>query len=168
LKEGRNQEDWEVLRFAGTAEDGSKRSLKICSRDHLLRLGSEPEIRRFGVLSVRMVRYTRRYHPRDGHRIFIYQPLRLTEDLFILHDADFLHPEEDMTAVNPGVTCDLFLTSAVIYETSPHSASSLKAALLRKWRVVSNAPCVEDLLPLLYRFCNFDAQFAQRLRIEFT
>ncbi|KAF2744333.1 hypothetical protein M011DRAFT_460900 [Sporormia fimetaria CBS 119925] len=168
LREDKNQENWEVLRFAGTAKDGSKRSLKICSRDHLLHVGSEPAIRRFGVLSSRKVRYTRRYHPRDGHRIFIYQPLKLKEDLFVLDDADFLHPKDDLIAVNPGVTCDLFLTSVPVYEVAPNTASGLKATLLNKWRAISKEPCVEDVIPLLYRFRDFDAQFAQRLRIEFT
>jgi hypothetical protein len=54
-EEGRSQQVWEVLRFAGTAEDGSKRSLKIGSCEHLLNAGSEHAILRFGVLSSRSV-----------------------------------------------------------------------------------------------------------------
>ncbi|RAQ98581.1 haloacid dehalogenase domain-containing protein hydrolase [Stemphylium lycopersici] len=162
------QESWEVLRFAGTTEDGSKRSLKICSRKHLLDVGSEHAVRRFGVLSSRTVRFTHRHHPQDGDRIFIYQPLKLSPDLSILEDADFLHPEDKALAVNPGVTLDLFLTSVPVYEDASSMASNLKAALIRKWRWISKASCVEDMIQLFYRYPSFSAQFSRQLRIEFS
>ncbi|EZF78364.1 hypothetical protein H105_00617 [Trichophyton soudanense CBS 452.61] len=167
LSEGRNEE-WEVLRFSGWAQDSSKRSLKICSQAHLFDMAAHHSIERFGVLSARAVRHCRRYHPSDGHRIFAYQPLRLTEDLYILHDADFIHPDSSPTAINPGVTCDLLLTSVVYYDSYPDSTKRLISALLRKWKTISKADSVLSIMPLFYRYLDFDDIFSQRLRAKLS
>ncbi|OAL68878.1 hypothetical protein A7D00_7133 [Trichophyton violaceum] len=158
LSEGRNEE-WEVLRYSGWAQDSSKRSLKICSQAHLFDMAAHHSIECFGVLSARAVRHCRRYHPSDGHRLFAYQPLRLTEDLYILHDADFIHPDSSPTAINPGVTCDLLLTSVVYYDSYPDSTKRLISALLRKWKTISKADSVLSIMPLFYRYLDFDDIF---------
>lgn len=129
---------------------------------------SSPAACRFGVLSARVVRHTRRYHPHDGHRLFVYQPLRLAGNLSILYDADFLQPEGESVAVNPGVTCDLFLTSRVLYESCPSFASDLIGALLRKWQVISKVPIVQNIIPLLYRYHRFNDYFVQNLQTAFA
>ncbi|KFH42025.1 hypothetical protein ACRE_072460 [Hapsidospora chrysogenum ATCC 11550] len=107
--------EWEVLRFAGWAQDGSKRSLKICSRDHLRRIASCPTVCWFGVLSARDVRYCHRYHPDDGHRLFVYQPLHFTQGLHVLCDADYLHLDGHATAIPWTILSQLYCRSGNFY-----------------------------------------------------
>ncbi|KAJ2903744.1 hypothetical protein MKZ38_009396 [Zalerion maritima] len=168
LNNDRNRQGWDVLRYAGWAEDSSKRSFKIWSQAHILGVTASPAACRFGVLSARVVRHTRRYHPYDGHRLFVYQPLRLAENLSILYDADFLQPDGESAAVNPGVTCDLFLTSRVIYESCSGSVDHLIAALLCKWQTISKVPIVQDIIPLLYRYHHFHDHFVRHLQTKFS
>ena len=127
------QKGWNVLTFAGWAKDLSKRSLKICSLDHLLFMTSNFTACRFGVISARTVKFIRRYHSCDGRRLFVYQPFRLAANLSIFYDADFLHPQGNAAGVNSGITCDLFLTPQAICEGCFDSIDHSIAALFRKW-----------------------------------
>lgn len=163
-----HQEEWEVLRFAGWAKDGSKRSIKIFSKQHFLEMTENDfEARRFGVLSAKVVKHSRRHHPQEGGRVFVFQPTRLTEKLYVLHDADFLHKPGDTVAINPGVTCDLFLTSIKIYEVSSHITDMVKAALIRKCCALSRYSNAADVLLLFYRAAEFDGGFTERLKLDF-
>jgi hypothetical protein len=157
---------WEVVRFSGWAGDGSKRSLKLWSEEHIRTIATDSEVCRFGVLSAKTVRYTRNHHPRTGNRIFVYQPLRIAENLSVLIDVDFLAGEDDPAAVSAGVTCDLFLSSYALFERSPGSISSLKGALMRKWHALTGEPDVACLTPLLHGYSRFDAKTIHRLEIE--
>ncbi|KAF4971259.1 hypothetical protein FSARC_1881 [Fusarium sarcochroum] len=168
LLEHKTQSDWEVLRFAGWAKDGSKRSLKICSYNHLHGMASRPDVCRFGVLSARVVRYCHRYHPKDGHRLFVYQPLRFTENLRVLEDADFLHPEGHPTALNPGVTCDLYLTSTTLYNSSCQVVDDLFAAFVAKWQRMSKAASAHDMKPLFYGNLQSGSSFHMHLQNKFS
>ncbi|KAL9110333.1 MAG: hypothetical protein Q9227_005064 [Pyrenula ochraceoflavens] len=154
-------QDWDFIGFVESKDD-------ILSRQHVLKVGSEPAMCQWGVVSSRKVRFSRGYHFKDGHRLFICQPLKLAESLFVLADQDFLHPQENSRDLNPGVLWDLFLTSAPLYQTDPHFASRLKATLLHKWLTLSKALAVEDMIPLLFRSCDFEPRFSQELRNEFT
>jgi hypothetical protein len=100
--------------------------------------------------------------------VHIYQPFKLSPNLSVLKDADFLHPEDQALAVNPGVTLDLFLTSVPVYENASSIASDLKMALMRKWRRISKASCADDMIQLFYRHSNFSAPFSRQLRFEYS
>ncbi|KAJ5415511.1 hypothetical protein N7465_004206 [Penicillium sp. CMV-2018d] len=163
-----SNEDWEVIRFSGWAHDGSKRSLKIWSEEHIRDIAPQDSPCRFGVLSAKTIRYMRTKHPRDGNRLSVYQPLRLAENLSVLIDLDFVAGDEDPTALTPGVTSDLFLSSCTLFERSEGAAQSVKWALMRKWRALAEAPDMESLIPGFIGHAAFNTETLNRLRNELT
>jgi len=120
---------WDVLRFSGWTKQGSKRTIKIWFKNCLCHMASEPIPSQLGVLSHKVVRFTRRDHPTLGPRLFIYQPRKATDQLHVLHDSDFLEGSESdiilsskhqpYKAVSPGVSYDLLLTSLCLFEHEP-------------------------------------------------
>ena len=77
-----------------------------------------------GVLSYKVVRFTRRDYPELGPRLFIYQPRKATEQLHVLYNSDFLGGSDIILsskyrpykAVSPGVSYNLFLTSVCLFK----------------------------------------------------
>lgn len=120
------------------------------------------------VLTACAVRYTRNHHPRNGNRIFVYQPLRIAENLPVLVDVDFLAENDDPMAVSARVTCDLFLSSYALFERFPDTMRSLKGALMRKWHDLTDEPDLTCLIPLLHGYGPFDTKTIHRLQIELT
>jgi hypothetical protein len=127
-------------------------------------MAADPAPRQFGVILAWVVRFTRWFHPKDGNRIFVYQSPKVTENLSILLDADFMHPESHPEYLNPGVTCDLFLTS----QNLGGEASHLNRALLLKWQAMSKEISLDNLITLLYRYSDFGEQFTQHLHGKFV
>ena len=69
-------------------------------------------------------------------------------------------------AICPGVSCDLFLTSLCVFEREPGMITSLKAAILLKWRLLSGADDLKSIMPLFYRGARFGRNYSQVLRTE--
>ncbi|KAJ5559812.1 hypothetical protein N7513_002211 [Penicillium frequentans] len=161
-------EDWEVVRFSGWTRDGSKRSLKLWSRQHLHTISTNPTVCRFGVLSAKSTRKIRSYHPRSGSRLFVFQPTRIADNLSILVDVDFLTGDDDPQAFGTGVTCDLFLSSCTLFEQSPGSVRPLKQALMRKWCDLADEPDVGCLIAQFHGHEGFDTGKLDSLRIDLT
>jgi hypothetical protein len=125
-----------------------------------------------------VVRFTQREHPLYGPRLFVYQPFKIADKLWVLQDTDFLEalPSEPFSAstgsalqdVCPGVSCDLLLTSTCLFEQSPGLITSLKAALLRKWQAISGSSSADQIIPFFYRASAFTACYRQKLHEEFT
>ena len=123
-----------------------------------------------------MVHFTRRNHSTLGSRLFIYQSTRVTEQLHILHKFDFLKgPEPDLVvsskgrlykAVNPGVSCDLFLTSLCVFERKLGIMAFFKTEILQKWQLLLGADEMESIVPLFYRGMRFGRSYSQMLRAE--
>ncbi len=129
-----------------------------------------------GVLSYKVVRFTRRDHPTLGPRLFVFQPSKATEQLHILHDSDFLQgsvPDTGVSSkgrsyedISPGVSCDLFLTSLCMFECEPGVVATYKAAILQKWQLLSGADEMETIMPLFYRGASFGPSYSHMLRME--
>lgn len=107
-------------------------------------MASCPTVCWFGVLSARVTRYCHLYYLDGGHRLFAYQPPRFSEDLWVLYDADFLHPEGYSMAVNPGVTWGLLLTSKALYQSPRTPRITFSRPWCIKWRLISRATSLQS------------------------
>ncbi|KAL2037669.1 hypothetical protein N7G274_009614 [Stereocaulon virgatum] len=169
---------WDVLRFSGWTKQGSKRTIKIWSKTSFCQVVSQPFPSYLGVISYKVVRFTRRDHPTLGPRLFIYQPTRATEQLHVLHDFDFLAvPEPDSIsstkghsykAISPGVSCDLFVTSLCVFEHEPGVMASFKARILQKWQLLSGADELESIVPLFCRGTSFGHSYSHEIRTQIS
>ena len=167
---------WDILRFSGWTKQGSKRTIKIWSKSSLCDVASESTPSQLGVLSYKVVRFTRRDHPNLGPRLFIYQPRKVTEQLHVLHDSDFLGGSEVIfssknrpyKAISPGVSCDLFLTSLCLFEHVPSAVTSFKAMIMQKWQLLSGADQMKSIMPLFYRAATMGRSFRKKLLTEIT
>ena len=171
------QEEWEILRFSGWTKEGSKRTIKICSKESLENASSTCTSSSLGLLSCKARRFIACYDPENGPRLYIKQPINVpaTSDLHILCDFDFLldtAPKKRLSdtttpfTVRPGVSSDLFLTSLCLFEREPGFTASAKAALLRKWQRLSGASKPLDLIPCLYRTEAFSSNYRSNLQAE--
>ncbi|KAL9126119.1 MAG: hypothetical protein Q9217_004780 [Psora testacea] len=166
--------EWDVLRFSGWTKQGSKRTIKIWSKSCLCNVASESMPSQIGVLSYKVARFTRCDHPKLGPRLFIYQPRKVTEQLHVLHDSDFLGGSDMILsskhrpykAVSPGVSCDLFLTSLCLFEHEPNTVASFKAMIMQKWQSLSGADEMESIMPLFYRAATMGHSYWNRLHTE--
>ncbi|RYP65401.1 hypothetical protein DL769_006323 [Monosporascus sp. CRB-8-3] len=162
--------EWDIIRVAGFAKDGSKRSLKMCSHDCLQEAAQGQSTHRFNVLSAKIVRKTGLYHPIHGYSLIVFQPstymrsLSSGKKLVLLYDADFLHPEDQPRLVSPGVTLDLLFTSEALFEEGDVT-HLLKQSLLRKWQRLSES---KPHIKMFYRHHSFDSQSSQELTTFFS
>lgn len=170
------RKQWEILRFSGWTTEGSKRTIKLWSKESLERAVSASISSHLGLLSHKVRRFTILSDPEHGPRLHIYQPIRATEDLHILCDFDFLQktalgsPESSNTAttktVSPGVSCDLFLTSLCLFEHEPGFTTTLKAMIIRKWQLLSRAPEPRSIVPFFYRVHAISSAYKSKLQAE--
>lgn len=170
------RKQWEILRFSGWTAEGSKRTIKIWSKESIDRVVSASISSHLGLLSHKVRRFTECSDPGYGPRLHIYQPIRATEDLHILYDIDFLQGTASAfptfsttftpTIVSPGVSCDLFLTSLCLLEREPGFTATIKAIILRKWLLLSRAPQALDIMPYFYRIDGISSTYKSKLQIE--
>lgn len=156
--------------------EGSKRTIKIWSKESFERVVSASISSYLGLLSHKVRRFTRFSDPERGRQLHIYQPIRATEDLHILRDFDFLQVKalESSKASNTatpvtashGVFCDLFLTSSCLFEREPGFTASLKAAILRKWQLLSKATNLLGIIPFFYRIDATSSAYRSMLQAE--
>lgn len=169
---------WEVLRFSGYTREGSKRTIKIWSRNHLLKIVRESTPSQIGVLSFKVVRYTHRCNPCYGPQLFLSQPIKISEQLYVLQDKDLLevppplHKPIDLNGdiiydVAPGVTCDLLLSARCLFESTPGLATAFKSTILSKWALRSGAQKYSSILSIFYRRLRFSDKYLQDLRSEY-
>ncbi|KAI9781326.1 MAG: hypothetical protein M1835_004325 [Candelina submexicana] len=154
IPDGAGQGRWDVLRFSGRTVQGSKRTIKIWTIDHIQKIAAEQTPSPIGVLSHKVVRFTQREHPLYGPRLFVYQPFKIADKLCVLNDADFLE-------VTPSKT------------TSIQTCLALKDLLSKRlfsknWQTISGASNILQIIPLFYRSSTFTAYYHQKLRVEFT
>lgn len=100
----------------------------------------------------------------------------MEEGLYILYDFDFLHgttfepvPFSDTagsTTFSPGVSFDLFLTSLCLFECEQGFTSSVKAAIIRKWQLLSGSPEPLGIIAFLYRAEAISTAYTGRLQAE--
>ena len=98
------------------------------------------------------------------------------EDLHILCDFDFLQgttPEPvkasnaaSSTTFSPGVSFDLFLTSLCLFEYEQGFTASVKAAIMRKWQLLSGSPEPLSIIAFLYRTEAIRSTYKGKLRAE--
>lgn len=170
------RKQWEILRFSGWTMEGSKRTIKIWSKESFERVISASISSYLGLLSHKVRRFTRFSDPERGLRLHIYQPIRATEDLHILRDFDFLQVKAlkswkasntaTPVTASPGVFCDLFLTSSCLFEREPGFTASLKAAILRKWQLLSKATNLLGIIPFFYRIDATSSAYRSMLQAE--
>ena len=169
------QDQWEILRFSGWTAEGSKRTIKICSKESLERAASACASSYLGLLSHKVRRFIECSDLETGPRLHINQPIPVTKYLHILCDFDFLlgtapesAPSDTMNpqTVSPGVSSDLFLTSLCLFERETGFTASVKAALLRKWQRLSGATKPLSIIPCLYRIGAFSPDYKKHLQAE--
>ena len=156
-----------MLRFSGRAKDGTKRSIKLWSVEYLRAAYLDPRLCRIGVLSYRPVRTFCRYYPNLGPVLYAYQPKSLLKDLYILEDADFLLPESGMEGSshpNPGVTCDLLLTSVAVFAECVLDV--FKSAMISKWSKLAGSKGTGNFVELLYSSKTFTPKYRQKFESE--
>ena len=83
------------------------------------------------------------------------------EDLYILCDFDFLQGTTFESVTSPDtkiptpfglvVSCDLFLTSLCLVEYEQGFTASVKAAIIRKWQLLSRSSDPLSIIAFLYR-----------------
>ena len=169
------QNKWEVLRFSGWTTEGSKRTIKICSKEYLEKAASTCALSYLGLLSHKVRRFIECSDIENGPRLYINQPIPATKDLHILCDFDFFPgtaPENspsdttDPLTVSPGVSIDLFLTSSCLFEREPGFTASIKAGLPRKWQRLSGATKPLRIIPCLYLIEAFSSDYTSKLQTE--
>lgn len=141
LVDNDEEEDaWDVIRFSGRAADGSKRTIKLWSLDHILQALNDPAPHLIRVASFRNVPCCARFHPRLGWTALVHQPRRAVGGLSILQDRDIFLLKDTSTTTKSlqyavlGVTCDLLLTSVLLFHTSSHRfLDPPRSRLLVKW-----------------------------------
>src|ERR1700733_5636019 len=89
---------WDVIRFSGRAADGSKRTIKLWSLDHILQALNDPAPHLIKVASFRNVPCCPRFHPRLGWTALVHQPRRAAGGLSILQDRDIFLLKDPSTA----------------------------------------------------------------------
>ena len=129
-----------------------------------------------GLLSHKIRRFIECIDPVHGPQLHIHQPIRVTKDLHILRDFDFLQisaagtpassEPSTHTTFGPGVSCDLFLTSLCLFERELGFMADIKAALLRKWQLLSTASQSLGILPLFYRADAISPVYMSKLHNE--
>ncbi|KAG1896189.1 uncharacterized protein F5891DRAFT_959048 [Suillus fuscotomentosus] len=134
------EDTWDVIRFSGRAADGSKRTIKLWSLDHILQALNDPAPHLIKVASFRNVPCCPRFHPRLGWTALVHQPRRVAGGLSILQDRDIFLLKDPSTTTKSlryavlGVTCDLLLTSVLLFHTSSHRfLDPPRSRLLVKW-----------------------------------
>ncbi|KAG5292562.1 hypothetical protein I7I48_04688 [Histoplasma ohiense] len=166
VKAGFEQSNWEVLRYSGRAKDRTKRSIRFLTVECLLAVYSDPHLCRLGVLSRRPVRSFRCYYQNLGPVLYVYQPERVSEELYILEDADFLIPETATHGLhhpNPGVTCELLLTSVPLFDTARSILDIFKSLIIRKWLKLAGTKGPEDMIGFFYSSGTFSSEYRQKL-----
>lgn len=163
-----------MIHFAGTTKTGSKRSIKIWSREGLLNVAAAAGPSTVNILSDRDTRLIGSKHPTLSPQLFAYQPIKMKDNLYLLHDADFLDGQEDDTVVSAdsteikgitcGFSCDLFLTCWGVFELEKGTLRSLKALMLRKWQRLAGATNLKSVIPLFYRASSFSSSYTEWLR----
>ncbi|KAG1817400.1 hypothetical protein EV424DRAFT_1624033 [Suillus variegatus] len=124
------EDTWDVIRFSGRAADGSKRTIKLWSLDHILQALNDPAPHLIKVASFRNVPYCPRFHPRLGWMALVHQPRRVAGGLSILQDRDIFLLKDPSTTTKSlryavlGVTCDLLLTSVLLFHISSQKSDS--------------------------------------------
>ena len=129
------------------------------------------------MLSHKIRRFIHCVDPVHGPQLHIYQPIRVTKDLHILRDFDFLQlsaagnpaSSENLihnTTFGPGVSCDLFLTSLCLFERELGFMADIKAALLRKWQLLSRASQPLGIMPFFYCVDTIGSVSKSKLRNE--
>ena len=167
---------WEVLRFSGWTAEGSKRTIKLWSKESFERAVPTSKSSHLGLLSHKVRRFLECSDPDNGLRLHIYQPVRATEDLYILCDFDFVQgtTSESVTSpdtatptpFSPGVSCDLFLTSLCLFEYEQGFTASVKAAIIQKWQLLSRSPDPLSIIAFLYRTEALSSTYKSKLRAE--
>ena len=134
------EDAWDVIRFSGRAADGSKRTIKLWSLNHILQALNDPAPHLINIASLRNVPSCPRFHPRLGWTALVHQPQRAAGGLSILHDRDIFLLADPSTTTKSlryavlGVTCDLLLTSVLLFDTSSHRfLDPPRSRFLVKW-----------------------------------
>jgi hypothetical protein len=130
---------------------------------------SDLRLCRLGVLSHRLVRTFRRYYQNLGPVLYAYQPNRVSENFYVLEDADFLVPEnisQGLCGPNPVVTCDLLLTSNTVLETTESILDMFKFAMISKWLKLAGPKGAEDMVDSFYSSRTFTSEHRQWLKKE--
>ena len=134
------EDAWDVIRFSGRALDGSKRTIKLWSLDHILQALNDPAPHLIKVASFRNVPCSPRFHPRLGWTALVHQPQRAAGGLAILQDQDICLLKDPSKTTKSlryavlGVTCDMLLTSVPLFNTSSHRfLDPPRSRLLVKW-----------------------------------
>ncbi|OGE52208.1 hypothetical protein PENARI_c011G06555 [Penicillium arizonense] len=160
--------DWDVISISGWTRDGSNRAMKIWSRNHLETIMQDKSTRAIGVLAHKFPRNIQSNHPIHGSGLLISQAIRLTDDVSLRFEDDFITiphvvGKKLQYSTSPALMCDLLLASREVYESIPGLGSTLKARTLSKWLVKSDETSVESLLPQLYRWESFPGHFREYL-----
>lgn len=156
------------MRFSGWTKDGSKRTVKILSLEHLEKILNDSQPRPMGVLSPKVLRNFETLDPSYGCALFIHQAVRVTSEIHIMADADFLEvvvkSSHGFQRRNwPGIVCDVILTSECLYEGETGAGNLVKSKVWSKWLLRSQLSGLTDLLPLLYRWTKFTPDYQNRL-----
>ncbi|KAG1724505.1 uncharacterized protein EDB91DRAFT_140289 [Suillus paluster] len=155
------EDAWDVIRFSGRAADGSKRTIKLWSLDHILQALNDPAPHLIKVASFRNVPCCPRFHPRLGWTALVHQPRRAAGGLSILQDRDIFLLKNPSTTTKSlryavlGVTCDLLLTSVLLFHTSSHRfLDPPRSRLLVKWLgqdPLLNPDALDEVIKSIYK-----------------
>lgn len=165
---------WDVIRFSGHTADGSKRTIKLWSLDHILQALNDPAPHIIKVASFRNVPHCSSFHPRLGWIALVHQPQRAAGGLSILQDRDiFLLKDPSTTTMSLryavlGVTCDLLLTSVLLFESSSHRFLDLsRSRLLVKWLGQDpNPDALDEAIKSIYKLETYYPTLRKNLENE--
>ncbi|KAK2763740.1 hypothetical protein FQN54_009356 [Arachnomyces sp. PD_36] len=160
--------EWDVVRFSGFTKDGSKRTVKILSLEHLDRILGDSQPHSFGVLTPKVLRSTETQDPSYGSLLFIHNAVKVTSAIHIMEDADLLEgPVVSSDGFRrsswPGIICDVLLTSECLYEEERGVGNLVKSRAWSKWLLRNQPSQLADLLPLLFHWARFSPDYQTSL-----
>lgn len=170
------EDAWNVIRFSGRAADGSKRTIKLWSLDHILQALNDSAPHLIKVVSFRNVPCCPHFHPRLGWTALVHQPQRVAGSLSVLQDRDIFLLNDPPTATKShryavlGVTSDLLLTSVLLFDTSSHRfLDPLRSRLLLKWLgqdPLLNPNALDEAIKSIYKSETYYPSLREKLENE--
>ncbi|KAF8901039.1 hypothetical protein CPB84DRAFT_1847020 [Gymnopilus junonius] len=158
--------EFDAARFCGHTTSGLKKSVKIVAADRLKASLKEPNASGIKILSQKDVRlYSMTYN--GGHSWRVQPVTSVSDQLFILHDADiFLSPKDNSGHQYAcfGCTMDMLLTGKWIYSTQ--DTAKLEEYVVRKYSATQGIWIPEDWTTIFSQNTRFPISFRNNLRLR--
>lgn len=147
--------------------------MKIWSREHLETITRDKSTRTIGVLAHKFPRSIQSNHPIYGSGLLISQAIRLTDEVSLRFEDDFITiplmaEYRGSQCTSPALMCDLLIASRAVYESVPGLGGDLQTRILTKWLAKSGEASIVNLLPQLYRWASFPEYYKEYLTKSYS